>query len=241
MKAVFRADSSNIIGSGHIIRCITLAKELRKKDVECIFVCRDHLNNISSKILESEFELVLLPNMQDKYISNNNEINFDEWLGSSLVEDAQETNEILKTLMPEWLIVDHYSINKKWEDMTAKYTKFLMVIDDIADREHSCDILLDQNFYLDKENRYDGKVPKNCVKMLGPKYALLQEDFIKIRDEIESNEITNKTSINNVFIFFGGSDNFNLTELSLLALDKCFDQNVSIDIVLSSKNNNYAN
>lgn len=52
-----------------------------------------------------------------------------------------------------------------------------MVIDDLANRKHDCDLLLDQNFYLDMNSRYEGLVPKHTKLLLGPKYALLREEF----------------------------------------------------------------
>ncbi len=236
MKAVFRVDSSNSIGSGHIIRCITLAKELRKNDFDCSFICRDHPKNISTKIEESGFKLFLLPPIEKKIDEDNLHKDHKRWLGIPQEDDAHQTNEILKSLMPEWLIVDHYSIDHIWQNLTRPYSKHLMVIDDLADRAHNCDLLLDQNFYLDKETRYIDKVPSRCIKLLGPEYALLHEEFSIIRNEINLNK---KFSIKNILVFFGGSDNYNLTELAINAIYECFGTNVSINVVLSKNNDNY--
>lgn len=230
MKAVFRVDSSNFIGFGHLIRCLTLANVLRQRGVECSFVCRDHAGNIASKISDSGFKLFLLALPNATATSTGSELKYDSWLGCSWQIDADETNEILRAIQPEWLIVDHYSIDVKWEEALAKNYKNLMVIDDIANRDHSCDILLDQNLFLDMKRRYDGRVAAQCIQLLGPKYALLQPEYSQLREKA----IVRSSSIKNLLIFFGGSDQSNLTELAFLAAHSFGSEFSSINVVMPS-------
>lgn len=225
MKAIFRVDSSNFIGSGHLIRCLTLAKVLRQRGVQCSFVCRDHVGNIAAKIIDSGFKLFLLARPNVTAVSTEGKLKYDSWLGCSWQIDADETNEILQTVQPEWLIVDHYSIDVKWERYLAKNYERLMVIDDIANRDHSCDLLLDQNLFLDMKHRYVRNIPPQCLQLLGPKYALLQPEYSQLREKA----VVRKSSTKNILIFFGGSDQNNMTELAFLAAQ-------SFDIVFSSIN-----
>ena len=123
MKAVFRVDSSNFIGFGHLIRCLTLAKVLRQRGVQCSFICRNHAQNIASKITDSGFRLFLLPRHDETATLAESNLKYDKWLGCSWQLDAHETDEILHSIQPDWLIVDHYSIDVKWENFLAKNYK----------------------------------------------------------------------------------------------------------------------
>lgn len=230
MKAVFRVDSSDFIGFGHLIRCLTLANVLRQRGVLCSFVCRDHEGNIAAKIYDSGFKLFLLAKPNDLGILTASEAKYDRWLGSSWQVDAEETNKILRAIQPEWLVVDHYSIDVKWEKALAKNYKNLMVIDDIADRDHCCDILLDQNLFLDMKRRYGKRVPSQCLQLLGPKYALLQNEYSQLREKPKARNSSTK----NLLIFFGGSDQSNLTELAFLAAHSFGSEFSSINVVMPS-------
>jgi len=228
MKAVFRVDSSDFIGSGHLIRCLTLARVLRQRGVQCSFVCRDHAGNIAAKISDSGFKLFLLARPIETAALTGNEQKYDRWLGCSWQTDADQTNNILQSIHPEWLIVDHYSIDVKWETYLANSYKRLMVIDDMANRVHSCDLLLDQNLFLDMQHRYERNVSPKCLQLLGPKYALLQPEYSQLREKYEVRESLTK----NILIFFGGSDQSNLTELAFLAAQSFGIAISSINVVM---------
>lgn len=230
MKAIFRVDSSNFIGFGHLIRCLTLAKELRERGVECSFVCRDHPGNIAAKVIDSGFSVFLLERANEASALKGSDLEYDNWLGCSWQIDADETNEILKSVQPEWLIVDHYSIDVKWEEALAKDYMNLMVIDDIANRDHSCNILLDQNLFINMKSRYEKHVSSQCLQLLGPKYALLQAEYSQCRVKVK----VRNGSTKNLLIFFGGSDQINLTELAVLAAHSFGREFSSINVVMPS-------
>jgi UDP-2,4-diacetamido-2,4,6-trideoxy-beta-L-altropyranose hydrolase len=230
MKAVFRVDSSDFIGFGHLIRCLTLAKVLRQRGVQCSFVCRDHAGNIAGKVSDSGFKVFLLAWPKEALTLTGSESTIDGWLGCSWQTDADETRGILRSIQPEWLIVDHYSIDSNWEQALAGNYKHLMVIDDLADRDHACDILLDQNLFLDMNHRYERHVSLGCLQLLGPKYALLQPEYRQLRERVKVRNSPSK----NLLIFFGGSDRSNLTELVFLAANSFGNEFSSINIVMPS-------
>ena len=87
-------------------------------------------------------------------------IEYAEWLGSDWSDDANQTAEILAGKKSDWLVIDHYSLDKRWELEIKKYVPHLLVIDDLADRQHGCDLLLDQNLGRKRED-YSGLIPRN--------------------------------------------------------------------------------
>ena len=143
MRILFRTDSSNIIGSGHVIRCIKLAKELKSNGHSIFFVSRDHEGNLI-ELIKKHFEVFRL-NCSNKYNSKKNDI-YTKWLGEETSRDMEQTIEIIKELKIDTLVVDHYGINFEWEYGIKKEVQKLVVIDDIWTREHYCDGLINHNY-----------------------------------------------------------------------------------------------
>ena len=222
---VFRVDSSIQIGSGHLMRCLTLADNLNC-ETKTLFIARDldgNLNNMISR----RFKLSVLPKQ------NHNNLNgYEKWLTVSQEQDAQETIEIIKNLKIDLLIVDSYAIDEKWENLIRPYVKRIMVIDDLANRKHDCDILLDQNFYCNASNRYKKIVSENCQLLLGPKYVLLRDEFYE--KKTENGKIFSE--IKNIFIFFGGSDLTNDTMKTLKAITLLEKMNFLVNVVVGNSN-----
>ncbi|TQR17382.1 UDP-2,4-diacetamido-2,4,6-trideoxy-beta-L-altropyranose hydrolase [Psychrobacillus vulpis] len=228
MKVVIRTDASIEIGTGHVMRCVTLAKQLRNRGATVTFVCRDFPGNSIKFIEREEFDVVSLSceEKQDNV----------QWVKLNWQQDADDTKSILKGLCNETdlLVVDHYGIDIQWEAEVRLFVSKIMVIDDLADRKHECDLLLDQNYYLDKERRYMGLVPNNCVQMLGPDYLLLREEFI------ETVKISRERTgqIRNILIFFGGTDPTGETIKVLDAIKQMALSGIEINVVVGTANPN---
>lgn len=226
-RIVFRVDSSLQIGSGHLMRCLTLAEQLKEK-AEVIFISRDLEGNINHLIVEKGYAIFILP----KNLLEHGLRGYEKWLTVKVDVDAKQTKEILQTMDVEFVIIDHYAIDETWEKIVRPYTRKIMVIDDLANRKHDCDVLLDQNFYCDLEMRYDGLVPDACRLMLGPKYAILREEF----QEARKNRRLRDGLIRNIFIFFGGSDRGNETMKSLLAVKAMNRGDIIVNVVVGASN-----
>ena len=132
------------------------------------------------------------------------------------------------------LIVDSYALDEQWERMLRPYCKEIMVIDDLSNRRHECDILLDQNFYLNKDVRYVGLVPEHCKMLLGPEHALLREEFYEAKKHLRKRD----GNIKNILVFYGGSDLTNETEKAIKALVQLHDEgyNFTADVITGVSN-----
>ncbi len=155
-----------------------------------------------------------------------------KWLGVTQGEDAAQSVEALAGERPTWLVVDHYGLGAEWERALRPQTGNLMVIDDLANRTHECDLLLDQNFSRQMAARYSGLVPADCRLLLGPRYALLGPEYARKRRA----ERRRDTAIERVFVFFGGSDPYNLTGAALEALSRPGLRHLIADIVVGVNN-----
>jgi UDP-2,4-diacetamido-2,4,6-trideoxy-beta-L-altropyranose hydrolase len=129
---------------------------------------------------------------------------------------------------PNWVIVDHYAIDERWERRVRPHCHRLAVIDDLADRDHDCDLLLDQNAVAGAEERYAGRVPGSCRLMLGARYALLQPQYA----ELHANARPRGTEIRRVLVYFGGADARNLTGLAVDALLALERPDIAVDVVV---------
>ncbi|EJS45991.1 MULTISPECIES: UDP-2,4-diacetamido-2,4,6-trideoxy-beta-L-altropyranose hydrolase [Bacillus cereus group] len=233
-KIAFRADASIEIGTGHIMRCLTLAHELRNKGVQVYFICRKLQGDLHQYILNKGFHVFVLDGDGENtnFLSTENR-SYLNWLKSHWFVDAQQTNGILSQLPKcDWLIVDHYGLDNKWESALRKTVRKIMVIDDLANRMHDCDLLLDQNLYDNLNDRYKDLIPEHSLVKLGPKYAILRPEFHAAKKI--SRKRTGK--IERIFIFFGGHDVTNETLKTLRALQNINKDNLKIDVVVGSQN-----
>lgn len=204
MKVVFRTDASIKIGTGHVMRCLTLADALAKKGAQCIFICREHSGNLIEHIRSKKYAVSILPMRQDV----DTDLAHSGWLGATQEQDIAACIPTLTEMQPDWLVVDHYSLDTRWEVESGKVCKNLMVIDDLADRFHNCNLLLDQTFGRDTQD-YEPLVPRNCRLLCGSIYALLRPEFSTLRPY--SLRRREKSEIKNLLISMGGVDKDNLT------------------------------
>jgi len=232
MKIFIRTDSSLQMGSGHVMRCLTLADELQQRGEDVVFVCREHTGNLIDLIEGKGHPVVRLPRAEIEYIQTLKDVAHAAWLGVSWEQDVADTIAAIAEEQPHWLIIDHYAIERRWEEKLRPHVGKIMVIDDLADRPHDCDLLLDQNLYEAMEIRYDNITPESCRKLLGPKYALLRPEFATARKRLRQRIGV----VKRVLVFFGGVDSTNETEKALQALAGIGNRQFEVDVVLGGGN-----
>lgn len=217
MNVLIRTDASVKIGSGHLMRCLTLADQLAGKGADVAFVCRDLPGGM--------FDLLQARGYRGARFS------LVEERDGFQQADAEETIRAARSLFPDgfdWLIVDHYQLDVLWERVLRLQAKKIMVIDDIANRQHECDLLLDQNY--ESTERYRKLVPGKCRLLLGPNFALLRPEYAAYRKLIKSRN----REVRRVLVFFGGSDDRNITGLSLEALSQRELRDLDVDVVIGA-------
>lgn len=211
-----RVDASLAIGTGHVMRCLTLAQELAERGGRITFVFREIPDSLESLISRQGFGLFRLP--IDLPLDREAQI---------LVNGLSD-----QRVIPDWLIIDHYKIDVAWEEKIRPYIRKIMVIDDLADRMHDCDVLLDQNYYSDMNGRYDKIVSNGCIKLLGPRFLLLRQEFTEKRGQYTPH----KRILRRILIFFGGSDPTNETMKTIKALSDIGSRGICADVVVGGSN-----
>lgn len=233
MHILVRADASVEMGTGHIMRCLTLADELRRRGADIHFVTRAHAGHLAELIANKGYSVTLLPLPAEPYHRSGDEPAHADWLGVNWEEDVRETRTALEQIGGvDWLVVDHYALDHRWETALRPLNKRLFVIDDLADRIHDCDVLLDQNLQPNGEKRYASLVPDHCRLLLGPRFALLRPEFREARKRLRPRD----GKVRRILIFFGGTDPHNLTSLALEAVRSLHRKDISVDVVVGSGN-----
>tara|TARA_B100000809_G_scaffold226393_1_gene237996 strand:- start:318 stop:1355 length:1038 start_codon:yes stop_codon:yes gene_type:complete len=200
-----RVDASPEIGIGHIMRCLTLAQELKNNFDKIIFLTQKNSSDFIETIMKNEFEVI--------FISANND--------SDIIKNIVTTNSVNKN----FLLIDHYNVDSNFESSLKNTFEKIFVIDDLANRKHDCDLLIDQNYYRDLNHRYEKLIQNDTITLLGPKYAIIRSEFRSINKKT----IKKNSQIKKILISFGGSDPTNECKKSLDAL--CSIENNQFEIV----------
>lgn len=217
-RIAFRADASVEIGTGHVMRCLTLADALAREGAECLFICRAMPGDLMEVIAQRGHTARPLPAAEALPAHDASGPAHVHWLGVEWTQDARETRAAIDPAPVDWLAVDHYALDRRWEEALRPSCRHLMVIDDLADRAHACDLLLDQNTGR-READYAALLPAGAPVLAGPRYALLRPEFAALR--AESLARRRQPRLERLLVTMGGIDKDNVTERVLDALDGC--------------------
>ena len=201
-----------MIGTGHVMRCLTLAEALRDEGASCKFVTRDHPGHMVDRIVARGFDTVLLKSPVGQ--AGTAPPIHAAWAGVPWQQDAEETRAAMGS-NSDWLVVDHYAFDSRWQHAIAELGTQIMVIDDLADRTHEADLLLDQNLGREASD-YDGLVPERCKRLIGLSYALLRPEFAAGRAVSLAGRLDRP--LRHILISMGGTDAVDATSLVLDAL-----------------------
>lgn len=218
MTRVFiRTDASMAIGFGHFSRCLALAGALRDEGATVTFIMCDPAAPLVARLAEERHGLSSIPAAVVP--------------GSD--EDAAQSSEAVEAAGgADIIIVDHYRIAQSWERRMRSLGSLMAVIDDLADRVHDCDFLIDQNRMFDGANAYRGLVPDCAQVLVGPRYALLRPEFSALRGKLQPH----RGSIARVAIAFGGSDPADHSSAALAALRSRLAVLDRVDLIVGALN-----
>ncbi len=246
------ADASRQIGSGHLMRCLSLARALRQIGAEVRFYYAAWPGHADTWLNAQGFHGELLDFAVDNFLADEDAKDsanvwstlwqqqyghaclkaWQPWLQSL---NTQATSSVHRTI--DWCIYDNYGLAADFVKVIKPSCRQLMAIDDLANREHPVDLLLDQNAVFGMQTRYQTMLPAACTQLLGPQYALLRPEFYS-----SSMPITAQTSsarsyqqVNRILVSIGGSDTVGLTErlCKLLFAQQVF-ADISLDVVVGS-------
>lgn len=232
MTVVFRVDASRRMGTGHVMRCLTLAEALRARGAQTRFVCREQEGHLITLLRDRGLDVSALPAPTPG--SPLAAETYAMWLGVPELADAAETIAALGGEVPDWLVVDHYGLGAPWEQRLRPHVGRLLVIDDLANRDHDCDVLLDQNHWLDPDRRHAGLVPERCQVLVGAQYALLGPEYASHRNTA----LVRDGVVRRLLVYFGGADPQDMTGVVLALLSTPRYRHLEVDIVVGPNNAN---
>ena len=196
------------------MRCLALADALRLHGAHSVFLCRDHVGHLHQVIQDRGYSLMSLGGVSTLHPTTA-EATYEKWLGVDSQRDADDTRTLISGLALDWLVVDHYGLDAIWEHSLRPTCGQIMVVDDLANRDHAGDVLLDQNLGKTPAN-YFTWVSETCKLLLGPKYAMLRPEFADLRAKSLSRR--NQGHLRRLLITMGGVDLQNATGAVLEAL-----------------------
>ena len=225
-----RVDAGEQIGDGHFLRCLTLANSLKKKFNQIIFISNQLPKHFIKKIKRDNFKIYKIngyTHIQKEKLEKKIKIQL-------IHNDLVETKKIIKKYknLTNWLMIDHYGIDYVWEKNVRTNIEKIIVIDDLANRKHECDILIDHNFYENMKKRYTKLIPNYCEQFIGPKFTLLRPEFFNAR-----NNLKRQKQFKRILISFGGSDPSNETKKAILAIED-LEKKYKIDVIVGTNNPN---
>ena len=214
----FRVDASPQIGIGHVMRCLTLADALRDRGAHCVFLSRGHPSPYTDRLTRAGHEVHALSPPPQSPEAAASGLRHAAWLGTDWRTDAEEVRNILASIEPDWLVVDHYALDEGWERLVRPQCRRIAVIDDLADRPHDCDLLLDQTLGRVPEE-YRSRVPERCELFMGASHALLRPEFAELRPASLARRSA-RPPLRHLLVTMGGVDQANATERVLEALTR---------------------
>ena len=208
--ALFRADASPELGTGHVVRCRTLAAELQRRGWTVSFASRDLPPELARSIRGSRMELIELV--------------------SAAGLDAEHAVIAAVVARPVTVaVVDHYGIGADWQRAAGVWAERMMAIDDLADRFQAVDLVLNQNPGAGP-SRYRALVPPAARILDGPTYALVRPEFAVARLRRQG-EPSHHGRVDRILVFISGSDPHDVTRRAARAATAI---GVPVDVVVGA-------
>ena len=181
MRVVFRVDASEILGVGHLVRCLVLADLIADFGGSSLFLVGDK-NVVADRLLHNSVHEVRYLNLPKS---------------CSILDDARASTQWMQDVV-DWVVVDHYNLDFRWETKVRTYVGSILVIDDLANRPHDCDLLVDPGLGHQITD-YATLMKRRAEMFLGPRYAILKPAFANYY-----NAASIWPAVCRAHVFFGG-------------------------------------
>lgn len=181
------------------MRCLTLADGALARGNRVQFACKPLPDDLQAKIKTRNIRFLELPP----------EV--------STQEDAALCLADPEFARADWVILDHYTLGKSWQDQVCAAQRRLCVFEDLPNRAHQAEVLLDPTYAPHAPDRYRGLVPENCKLLLGPAFALVRSDF-RVAQSLRKPPPADPAEWH-VFVCLGGGETGYETQRVLEALD----------------------
>ncbi len=231
MRVAIRADASLPMGTGHLRRCIELAREVAGRGADIVFVVRD-LDGFGGTIAaDAGFRVAVLPAPDAAFTPDTDAPPHADWAGVPWSTDAAQTLAALGEWRPDVVVVDHYAFDRHWHARVRDATDArLVAIDDLGDRPLDVAVILDQNYAPDHAAKHHLSAPFAPHILGGPSFALLAPDY-RGRPAFAVLE-----TVGSVGIFMGGTDLVNATAHAWAAVRQALGDRVGVELVATSVN-----
>lgn len=210
MNVAFRVDASSNIGIGHLMRCLALSEELRRRGHTCYFVSKIDSGELISEIEKNNIHFQINPN-------------------ATLNEDAEKLIKYSNENNIDWIITDHYGMDASYIEEIKQNNFKVLSVDDNAQIHYYSDIVLNQNIGSEKL-RYSSE--KHTKFLLGPEYAIIRDQLLRRGNKAEGNKVKK------ILIMLGGTDKDNFI-LKIIKAIKSFNKNIEFLVVVGPLNPHY--
>jgi spore coat polysaccharide biosynthesis predicted glycosyltransferase SpsG len=218
LRFLFRADSGAGIGHGHAVRSETLMSVVRDHGHEARLVFRPRPGQ---RELSSQFESPIALSVREADAHGGQRAD----AAATLARAAEFGFD------PDIVVVDHYGLGPEWEHAVRSAGKYVVALDDTADRPHAADLV----FELIPED----SVPRLPVtdgqtrRVRGLRYLPIGRDFEMLPPDWESPN-------RNILVSFGAWDPTGGTLIACEALERIRDASpdhaVTADVVIGRAN-----
>jgi UDP-2,4-diacetamido-2,4,6-trideoxy-beta-L-altropyranose hydrolase len=215
MRFLIRADASQSIGTGHVVRCATLARQLTAAGHDVRFLCRREPGDLVGWLEAQGLPVASLA-------SGDHDQS----------QDATVCRELAGPSRYDWLIIDHYALDAVWERAMTNTARRVFALDDLG-RAHACDLLLDQNYASPTHDLYLAKVPGPCQFLFGPDFALVRPEFAALR---VTSLRRSRQRLSRLLVFMGGSDPVDETTKVVSGIALAGLADLAVDVVIGSSN-----
>ncbi len=236
LKIAIRVDANNLIGGGHFMRCLSLAKEMQERKHKILLISSSlpvKMRQILTK-LGLSYKIIGFSHKRKKIQENQYNDKYKNWLSIPKHLDARETIKVLLRFKPDWIILDNYALDFEWTDEVRKclVSTFFLAIDDLDNRSLGAEFILDQTSLFKRKRKY-----KSLTVLEGPSFSLLAKNYREMREKSISErkkrlEKKDMPKIFSILICIGMYDTKEILPNLLKAT--AIVKNVRIDIAMSS-------